>query len=405
MFRKVLPGLMLATALSVGFPLSVAPALSVSAEEAAEPAPVHDGPSISVVAAETREIVERISVNGTVVPRQEAAVGIDLTGMIVEELPVDEGDVVAKGDLLARLDRSALDTQFAQAEANRAQAEAQIEQTRAQITDAEIGVRQAQEGYDRAKALQDKGVAAKATLDNAVNALDSARARLVSARKALAASEAQLGVIEAQKAEILRQIARTEVRAPVDGLILSRAATLGALVSASSGPLFTMAMDGALELAARIPERDLARVEPGMMAELTVAGASKPVMAEIRRIAPRVDQTSRMGEIRVAMPADAGARAGNFARGEIILSRRAAVSVPAAALVYRDGDAYAQRVEGGVVHTTPVVTGARDGANVEIRSGLQQGDEIIARAGTFVADGDRVTPVRSGEEQVGALKP
>lgn len=400
--RSTILALMLGTALAAGFPLTVAPALSIAADEEAQPA-VETAPAISVVACERREIVERLSVNGTVVPRQEAAVGIDLAGMIVEELLADEGDVVEEGDVLARLDRSALDTQLAQIEASRAQAEAEIERMRAQIADAVIGVRQAREAHDRARALQDKGVAAQATLDNAVNALDSARAGQVSAEKALAASEAQLGVIDAQRAEIMRQIARTEVRAPASGLVLSRSATLGAVVSASGGPLFRMAVDGEFELAARVAETDLARVRPEMPAEVTVAGAADPVKARVRRISPEVDRASRLGEVRIALPAEANARAGNFARGEIELSRRDGIAVPAAALVYRDGEAFLQVVADGVVDTVPVEPGVRDGALVEVRSGVSAGQEIVSRAGTFVADGDRVTPVRADETRLGAL--
>lgn len=199
---------------------------------AATPTP----PAIRVVAAERRELTETLSVTGTIVPRQEAAAGTDLNGLTVTALDADEGDKVRAGEVLARLDRSLLDTQLAQADANRAQAEASIAQARAQIGDAEVGVRQAGEALERSTALQAKGVATKAELDNAVNASDSARAKLVSAQKALAVSQAQLGIIDAQRESVLLQIAKTEVKAPADGLVLARNATLGGVVSASGGP-------------------------------------------------------------------------------------------------------------------------------------------------------------------------
>jgi HlyD family secretion protein len=169
-----------------------------AASETVEQAAVQAAPTIHVVPAEKRELVERLSVTGTIIAREEAAAGTDLNGMIVLQLNADEGDMVKKGDVLAVLDRSALDTQLAQVNASRVQAEATIAQMRAQIGDAEVGVRQAQEALDRAKALQVKGVAAKMQLDNAVNGYDSAQAKLLSANKAVAASEAQLAVIDAQ---------------------------------------------------------------------------------------------------------------------------------------------------------------------------------------------------------------
>src|SRR5262245_45409284 len=121
-----------------------------AASETVEQAAVQAAPTIHVVPAEKRELVERLSVTGTIIAREEAAAGTDLNGMIVLQLNADEGDMVKKGDVLAVLDRSALDTQLAQVNASRVQAEATIAQMRAQIGDAEVGVRQAQEALDRA---------------------------------------------------------------------------------------------------------------------------------------------------------------------------------------------------------------------------------------------------------------
>src|SRR5690349_24602765 len=89
--------------------LAGVPAASFAASEAA-PVVRQAPPSIRVVAAERRELVETMSVNGTIVAREEAAVGTDLNGLTVVALNADEGDVVKKGDVLAVLDRSMLDT-------------------------------------------------------------------------------------------------------------------------------------------------------------------------------------------------------------------------------------------------------------------------------------------------------
>lgn len=351
-------------------------------------------PAIRVVAAERRELTEALSVNGTIVAREEAAVGTDLGGLTVLALNADEGDVVKKGDVLAVLDRSMLDTQLAQIDASRAQAEANIAQMRAQIGDASVGVRQAQETLDRAEALQKKGFAPEAQKDNAVNALDSARAKLDSAEKALAASEAQLAVIDAQKQNVLVQISKTDLRAPANGLVLARNATLGGVVMAGSAPLFRIAIDGEFELEANVPETALPRLANGMRADVTIPGLDQPISGNIRRISPEVNQTSRLGSIRIALNKDSAARAGNFARGEIELIRRVGLAVPASAVMYTGVDSYLQRVKDGKVESRKVTLGVRSGGMIEIASGLAEGDEVVSRAGTFVADGDVVTPVR-----------
>jgi HlyD family secretion protein len=381
----------------------LSPAVFAAGETAEKPAVTQAPPAIRVVAAGKRELVERLSVTGTIIAREEAAAGTDLNGLTVLQLNADKGDTVKKGQVLAVLDRSSLDTQLAQMNASRAQAEANIAQMRAQIGDAEVAVRQAQEGLDRAKALQEKGVAAKMQYDNAVNAFDSAHARLVSAQKAVAASEAQLAVIDAQKENILLQIAKTEVKAPADGLVLARNATLGGIVSASGGPLFRIAIGSEFELAATVAETWLPQLEQGMPVAVTPAGGRQPVSGKIRLISPEVDQRSRLGTVYVSLEDGNDVRAGNFARGEIEALRRNCVSVPASAVTFRGAEAFLQVVENGKVKTVPVTLGARADGHVEVNGGLTEGQEVVARAGTFVADGDLVTPVRGDE--TGAVKP
>jgi HlyD family secretion protein len=264
-------------------------------------------------------------------------------------------------------------------------------------------VRQAEEGHDRALALHKKGVATQAQLDNVVNARDSAKARLVSAQKALAASQAQIGVIDAQKQNVLLQISKTELRAPADGLVLARNATLGGVVSAAGGPLFRIAIGSEFELAADVAETSLPRLAPGMLAEVSLAGAQNEIGGSIRRISPEINQASRLGSIRISLDDDAEARGGNFARGDIELVRREGVAVPTSAVIYKGADAFLQLVENGKVKTVPVKLGARAGGFVEVVNGLAAGGEVVSRAGTFVADGVVITPVRGA--QTGAIKP
>ena len=374
---------------------------SFAASEA-EPV-VQTPPSIRVTRAERRELVETLSVTGTILPRQEAVAGTDLNGLTVTALNADEGDTVKKGDVLAVLDRSTLDTQLAQMQASRAQAEANIAQMNAQIGDAEVGVSQAKDALDRAKALQAKGVATEAQLDNARHAYDSANAKLVSAQKALAASQAQLGVIDAQQENVLLQIEKTEVKAPADGLVLARDATLGGIVSAGSGPLFRIAINGEFELEASVAETVLPKLSMGMQAVVSLAGSDETIGGRIRRISPEIDSKSRLGSIRITLDAGSEARAGSFARGEVETRRSDAVAVPASAVIFRGEKAFLQLVTDGKIATVPVTLGVRDDGFVEVVSGVEEGQEVVSRAGTFVADGDMVTPVRADE--TGAIQP
>jgi len=209
-------------------------------------------------------------------------------------------------------------------------------------------------------------------------------------------------MVEAQKKSIDIQVEKTEVKAPADGLVLARNATLGGIVSSSGGALFRLAINNEFELSADVAETALPRLAEGMPSAINVAGWGAPVEGKIRLIGPEVNQASRLGMIRISMPSNPLPRVGNFGRADIETVRRRAVAVPASALIYADSDAFLQKVENGKVKTVPVKLGARADGYVEVVSGIAEGDEVVSRAGTFVADGDMVTPVRG--EQTGAIR-
>jgi len=120
-------------ALAFAEPVALAEAVATATE-----AP-QSAPAIRVAAVTRHELIETLDVTGSIVPRQEAAVGVDVAGLIVRELNADRGDVVKKGDVLARLDRTALETQLVQLDASKVQAEAAIAQAKAQVSGAQSG--------------------------------------------------------------------------------------------------------------------------------------------------------------------------------------------------------------------------------------------------------------------------
>src|SRR5690606_10447926 len=105
---------------------------------------------------------------------------------------------------------------------------------------------------------------------------------------------------------------------------------------------------------------------PGMPVTLRVAGMASTIDGVIRRVSPEVDRTSRLGRLYVSLAQGAELRAGNFARGRVVVVQRHGLAVPATALVYRDKDVFVQKVVDGRVSTIPVSTGIREGALVEI---------------------------------------
>ena len=354
-------------------------------------------PAVTVARARVSEVVETVSVTGTLVPRGEILAGPEIEGLRIVEILVDEGDRVAKGGVLARLSREALDAQLAQSDAALARADAAIAQARSQITQADANAKLAAADLDRAQSLARSGNTTQAVLDQRSSAQRAADAQAQAARDALRAAEADRKSIEAQRRELNVRIARTEVRSPSAGVVARKNAKLGAVASAVGEPLFRIIEDGEIELEAEIPEARIGALAAGQSALVTVADGAK-IQGKVRLVSPEVDRTTRLGRVRVSLSRPDGVRVGAFARAEIEVRRAKSVTAPVSALTYGENGARVLVAENGLVRERPVSLGLVDGVRAEIRSGLREGDEIVVRAGAFLRDGDSVRPVEAVAE-------
>ncbi len=213
-------------------------------------------PSITVTPVRRGEIVASVIVAGTLVARDEALVVPEVEGLAIVELNAEEGDRVEKGQVLARLNRSALDVSLRQNGAQLQRVNATIAQARAQIAEAEANRVQTANALGRAQTLRSEGITSADVLDQRVAAARGAEARLNVARETLASAEAELASTQAQRAEIELRIARSEIKAPTAGVVSRRGARLGAIASsAAAEPLFRIIADGAVELEARFRKR------------------------------------------------------------------------------------------------------------------------------------------------------
>ncbi len=275
--------------------------------------------------------------------------------------------------------------------------DAAIAQAKSQIAEAVATEVEAKAALDRSASLKEKGFAADATLDQRRSAADAATARRAAAEQGLAAAEADKALTEAQRRELELRLAKTEIKAPTAGIVLARNARIGAVVSGAGEPLFRIAEDGAVELEAEVPETALARIAVGQTAAIHVAGSSAVIPGTVRLVAPRIDAASRLGRVRIALPADAAVNVGAFARATIEIARHDGVALPQSAVVTIAGKPTAQVVVNGRIETRNLETGISGEGLVEVRSGVKEGEEVVLRAGTFVRDGDQVTPVAAKE--------
>src|SRR5262252_2097378 len=147
-------------------------------------------PAVTVSPAREREFVEHLFVSGALVSLDEAMVGAQIDGLRIVELMAEDGDRVEKDQILARLDRSQLDTLLAQNDAALTKADAAIAQARNQIDQSEAMREQAAADLTRARGLA-IGVITQATLDQRIASARSADAQVAAAKSALLVAEAE----------------------------------------------------------------------------------------------------------------------------------------------------------------------------------------------------------------------
>ena len=326
--------------------------------------------SVTTVLPQTLDWPQTFTAGGNVAAWQEAVIGPEIANQRIIEVRASVGDVVKRGQVLARIAPETVDSELAE--------------TRAGVAEAEAALGEARASLERARQLKDKGFFSAQQLTQAQAAAESARARVEAAK--------------ARQQTVGLRKSKTEILAPDAGIISARSATVGATVQPGQ-ELFRLIRGSRLEWRAEVAAADLPRLRPGVTAGLTTP-AGERLEGQVRALAPTVDSRSHTGLVYVDLPADAAQRisAGMFARGEFRLGAKPALTVPQSALLLREGFAYVFRVEGGKVQQLKVVPGRRVDERVEV-SGLDPASRVVASGVGFLADGDAVRVVDSEAKQ------
>ncbi|GGD69462.1 HlyD family efflux transporter periplasmic adaptor subunit [Croceicoccus mobilis] len=237
----------------------------------------------------------------------------------VEEIPVEEGERVEKGDLLASIDASQAQDRLRQADAELAQARAslaklqagnrpqEIASANARLSAARAALDKAQQDYDRRQPLLETGAISRANWKATETALETAQAQYREAAEAasltrqgarredIAAARAQLQAAEAARGSVDTDLSFTRLEAPVDGVIMTRAVEPGSLV-APGATAFTIAIDRPMRVRAYVAQTDLSRISPGMKVTVTADGNPKEYQGTIGFISPRAEFTPKQVE-------------------------------------------------------------------------------------------------------------
>jgi HlyD family secretion protein len=344
--------------------------LAACSEDAPRETAEQQARAVTVVPVSARPITGSVSASGPLVPREEAAVSAEIAGYRVARVLVEPGAYVRKGQTLAVLDGTLLQSQVQQQEAALAQAEVQAEQAESQAA--------------RVEGLVDQGVLSNEQIEQ----------RQFQARTARAQVRAQAAGL----ADLRARQARLSVSAPVSGLVLSRNVRPGDQSGAGSQPWFVIARDGQIELQAEVSEADLARIRPGQSVQVTLQNG-ETVLGKVRLVSPQVNAQTQLGTVWISLPNRPSIRAGGFASADFQGGDDAALTVPETAVRY-DGDGASVMVVGedNRVKRVAVSTGARGGGLVELVRGPPAGSLVVESAGSFLLENDLVRPVRKTAE-------
>ena len=373
--------------------IAALPAYAASPEESVVTTPKQNLPAIVVTKAEMRLLTDKVVATGTVKAVDEVYIQPQVDGLSIRTLNADVGDKVAADSTLATLNDDALVLEEAQSAATKAKGEATLAQLRAQLIEAKANANEAEQQRARAVSMGAKGTVSTSQVEQANATAAANNARVVSAEQAIAVAEADLKVIDTQIADIDLKLARTGIKTPVSGIVASRNARIGAIANGSGEPLFTVIRDGALELIADVSESDLLKIKAGQKATIALSGSRERLSGSVRLVSPMVDSTTRLGAIHISIDDDEKARAGMYGSAEITIRQANSVALPLTAVNSDEDGSSVRKVKDGVVHFANVETGIQDGAFIEITKGLTAGEEVVAKAGAYVRDGDHITPV------------
>ena len=323
-------------------------------------------PAVTVIVPGQGTYAGIINATGTLAARREMPVGVVGEGGRVISVPVEPGQWVRAGQVLAVIDRSVQTQQSASAAA-------QIEVARA---DAEL----AEANLQRAQQLVARGFISQADIDRLTATRDAARARV-------RVAEAQFGERQARNAQL-------NIVAPAAGLLLTRNVEPGQVVGAGSGVLFSIARDGEMELLAQIGEAELGSIPIGATGQVTPVGTTESFTCQVWQKSPVINEQTRQGTARCAMSYNAALRPGGFASITLNSGALVATRLPESAVMSDDQGSYVFVVDAeNKIVRRPVELGMISDEGIVITSGLEGNERIVARAGGFLTAGEVVRPV------------
>ncbi len=341
------------------------------------PAPAKPAPLVTVVTPGLSAVTTVATFSGTINAQDEMPITVEGEGGRIAAVLVEVGDRVRRGQVLTRLS-----TAVAQPQVASLQAALEEARTSADLSQAE---------YRRAQAVAASGALSAEEIERRRGAAANAEARVRSAAAQLAEARARLG--------------RTEIRAPADGIVLTRSAEVGQTATVGGEPLFRLGRGGAVEMRGRVAEQDLPGLAVGQEAKVFVTGIEKPFIGKVRLLGAVIDPDTRLGSVRISLERDPLLRPGAFARGEVVVRADKRPVIPQTAVLSDPRGTYVLVVDANskVQRVDVRVSGTRNDG-VVIDSGLTGAERVVSTAAAFLTIGETVRTTTPGENATRAAE-
>lgn len=330
-----------------------------------------------------------LNATGYVVAQRKAAVASKATGRL-EWLGVREGSTVRQGEVIARLENRDVTAKLEQAAAN-------VKLAQANLVQAEAELREAERAFNRSRELLERKFVSQAAHDAAVSRYDKAKAAINGQRAAVAVAQANYRAAQVE-------VEQTLIRAPFDGVVLTKNANVGDVITPFSSALgsqaavVTMADMSTLEVEADVAESSVGKVELEQACEVQLdALPESRFRGVVSRMVPTVDRAKATVTVKVRfvdtdpriLP-EMSAKVSFLAQELTPELRTPRIVVQARDVVERDGKRVVFVVEGDRAVATPIETGDKLGEALEVRNGVKPGVKVIANPPPAMRDGARV---------------
>ena len=338
---------------------------------------------VKTAKAQVADLAHTINTSGEIMAGAEAAVAPKVSGRVTA-VYVKVGDRVSQGQALFELDGT-------EARNAKTLSEAGVGVARAGLLKAEQAVNDSQLNYDRMKALYEAQAVSKMQYDQAESALNSARIGVQLAEEQLIQSQATN-----QNAQ--ESYNNFTVTSPLTGLVASVGIDNGEMAGPQAIAITVVQLD-TVKVKVQLSENVIVSIKPGAEVPVIINSLNKTVTGTVISVAPKADSTTRAFPVEIQINNEQGdIKAGMVAQLALATGvSKGAVTVPADALLERDGQYSVFVVEDGKAKEISVKKGITSGELVEIKEGLQEGQAVILSGNHLVTDGQKVEVVNTQE--------